>query len=434
MSPGAKHWDTSYEWKAVFLLGLGFGLVGLDRWIIAPLFPCMVATDTAPGCGAPGLGLSYQAIGNLVGVLGIVWGIFAAISGRISDEIGHRKILIPSIFFFSLMSGFSGMATGLATLIAIRGLMGMMEGSYCPTSFTATAAAAHPARRGFLQGLQQSGFALFGFGLGPIIATQLLQYANWRQVFWVVAIPGFVVGTLLYVVLREPKDTQGGAAVGAVSHGKGAGYGEVVKNRNIILCMIALMCAMACIFVLGGMLPNYLVDYLKLTQSQMGFVTSALGFGGFVGQFGVPGISDKLGRKPTAVLAFLGAGITVWLFMGIGATPNSLFLVLFLISFFSLGNVALITGPIATESAPAGLISAAIGIVVASGEIFGGGIAPVIGGTIAQDHGIQNILWMPLAGVAAGALVCLFLRETAPVRIAARASGARPFPKRNASH
>jgi MFS family permease len=310
----------------------------------------------------------------------------------------------------------------------------MMEGSYCPTSFTATAAAAHPSRRGFLQGLQQSGFALLGFGLGPIIATQLLQYATWRQVFWVVAIPGFVVGALLYVVLREPKDTQGGAVVGAVSHGKGAGYGQVVKNRNILLCMIALMCAMACIFVLGGMLPNYLVDYLKLTQSQMGFVTSALGFGGFVGQFGVPGISDKLGRKPTAVLAFLGAGITVWLFMGIGATPNSLFLVLFLISFFSLGNVALITGPIATESAPAGLISAAIGIVVASGEIFGGGIAPVIGGTIAQDHGIQNILWMPLAGVAAGALVCLFLRETAPVRIAARASGAGPFPKRNASH
>jgi MFS family permease len=419
-----KQWDTSYESKAVLLLGLGFGLVGLDRWIIAPLFPCMVATDTAPGCGAPGLGLSYQAIGNLVGVLGIVWGIFAAISGRLSDAIGHRKILIPAIFLFSLMSGLSGMAAGLTSLIAIRALMGMMEGSYCPTSFTATAAAAHPSRRGFLQGLQQSGFALFGFGLGPIIATQLLQYATWRQVFWVVAIPGFVVGALLYVVLREPEQTQGGLAVGAVSHRKGVNYREVLKNRNIVLSMLALMCAMACIFVLGGMLPNYLVDYLKLTQSQMGFVTSALGFGGFVGQFGVPGISDKLGRKPTALLAFIGAAVTVWIFMGIGATPNSLFVMLFLVSFFSLGNVALITGPIATESAPAGLVSAAIGIVVASGEIFGGGIAPVIGGAIAQNQGIENILWMPLVGVTGGALVSLFLRETAPVKVGTAASAA----------
>src|SRR6185436_17581962 len=118
MATSTSRWDTDYEWKTVYLLALGFGLVGLDRWIIAPLFPFM----------AKDLGLNYQAIGNLVGIHGMVWGVFAVISG----------------------------------------LMGLLEGSYCPTSFAATAAAAHPSRRGLLQGLQQSGFALFGFGLGPI--------------------------------------------------------------------------------------------------------------------------------------------------------------------------------------------------------------------------------------------------------------------------
>jgi hypothetical protein len=38
-----ERWETGYEWKAVTLLGLGFGLVGLDRWIIAPLFPAIAA-------------------------------------------------------------------------------------------------------------------------------------------------------------------------------------------------------------------------------------------------------------------------------------------------------------------------------------------------------------------------------------------------------
>jgi fucose permease len=79
--------------------------------------------------------------------------------------------------------------------------------------------------------------------------------------------------------------------------------------------------------------------------------------------------------------------------------------------------VALITGPIATESAPAGLISTAIGLVVAVGEIFGGGIAPSIGGAIAQSRGIQNIFWMPLVGVALGAIVSLFVKETAPAKL-----------------
>jgi len=35
-------YDPSYEWKAVVLLSFGFGLVGLDRWIIAPLAPSIM--------------------------------------------------------------------------------------------------------------------------------------------------------------------------------------------------------------------------------------------------------------------------------------------------------------------------------------------------------------------------------------------------------
>jgi MFS family permease len=414
MATSTSRWDTDYEWKAVSLLALGFGLVGLDRWIIAPLFPFM----------AKDLGLNYQAIGNLVGILGMVWGVFAVISGRVSDWVGHRKILVPAVLLFSFMSGMSGLANSLAALIMIRGLMGLLEGSYCPTSFAATAAAAHPSRRGLLQGLQQSGFALFGFGLGPIIATQLLAVVpSWRWVFWVVAIPGFLVGCGLWFVLREPPEHHAPAASGhhvlhdVVSTG---GYGRVFASRNIVLCMLALACAMSCIFVLGGMLPNYLIDYLHLTPQQMGFVASALGFGGFVGQFAVPGISDLLGRRVTAVLTFAAAALGVWGLMHVGASPTTLFMMVFVVSLFSLGAVALITGPIATESAPAGLVSSAIGIVVGSGEIFGGGVAPAIGGAIAQRYGIENIFWMPLVGVAVGVLVSIGLSETAPRKVARR--------------
>jgi len=414
MATPSPRWDRDYEWKAVTLLALGFGLVGLDRWIIAPLFPFM----------AKDLGLDYQAIGNLVGILGMVWGIFAVVSGRLSDSIGHRKVLVPAVLLFSLMSGLSGLANTLGALILIRGLMGLMEGSYCPTSFAATAVAAHPSRRGFLQGLQQSGFALFGFGLGPIIATQLLAVVpSWRWVFWVVAIPGFLVGTGLWFVLREPGEAAAASAVeiSARPGSSATGYGRVFRSRNIVLCMLALACAMSCIFVLGGMLPNYLIDYLRLTPQQMGFVASALGFGGFIGQFAVPGVSDLFGRRVTAVLSFAGGALGVWGLMHVGPSPPVLFMMVFVVSLFSLGAVALITGPIATESAPAGLVSSAIGIVVGSGEIFGGGVAPAIGGAIAQRYGIENIFWMPLVGVAIGALVSIGLQETAPRKVARRA-------------
>jgi MFS family permease len=396
-------WDTSYEWKAVALLGVGFGLVGLDRWIIAPLFP-FIAAD---------LGLAEGEVGRLAGYLGVFWGVFAIFSGRMSDKIGHRKILIPAILLFSLLSGFSGVVQGLTALIVIRALMGAMEGTYCPTSFTAVAAASKPQRRGFNQGLQQSCFALLGLALGPIIATQLLTVVpSWRWVFWIVAIPGIIVGVLLIFVLREPKDTQGGSLIGA-THASGE-WLEVLKTPNILVCMLALLCAMSCVFVLSALVPVYLTNVLRLSATQMGAVTSAIGFGGFFGQFGWPGLSDRYGRKPLAILGFVGATIAVWWFARIGAGVFPLFVALFVCSFFCLGNVALITGPIATESAPPGLISSAIGIVVGAGEIFGGGVAPYIAGGIADRFGLPSVLYVALIGVALGIVVCFMLRETAP--------------------
>jgi MFS family permease len=395
-------WDASYEWKAVALLGAGFGLVGLDRWIISPLWPVIY----------PDLGLPESAIGSLAGVLGIFWGVFAIVSGRLSDKIGHRKILIPAIVLFSVLSGLSGMAQGLMALIFIRALMGAMEGTYCPTSFTAVAAASKPSRRGFNQGLQQSGFALLGLALGPIIATQLLNVVpSWRWVFWIVALPGFIVGALLYFVLREPKDTQAGELIGATQ--TGGRWLEVLKTRNIVVCMLALLCAMACVFVLSALVPVYLTNVVRLTPGQMGVVTSAIGFGGFFGQFGWPGLSDRFGRKPLAILGFIGATLAVWVFAQVdGVLPS--FVALFVCAFFCLGNIALITGPIATESAPPGLISSAIGVVVGAGEIFGGGIAPAIADGVARSYGLPSVLYVALAGVALGIVVCLFLRETAP--------------------
>lgn len=410
MNENKKTWDTDYEWKVVTLLALGFGLVGLDRWILSPLFPA-IQQD---------LGLADGDVAYFAGALGMVWGVFAIFTGRLSDRIGHRKVLIPAIILFSLMSGFSGMAQGFVMLIVIRALMGAMEGTYCPTSFTAVGSAAKPERRGFLQGLQQSGFALFGLALAPLIAAGLLEIVpSWRWVLWIVAIPGLIVGGLLFVVLREPKDTQGGAIIGAGE--AGGNWVEVLRTPNIVICMLALLCAMAGVFTLSAMVPIYLLNVVGVSPFEMAVVTSALGFGGFFGQFGWPGLSDRFGRKPLAILGFVGATICIWWFAQTGASVVPLFISLFAASFFCLGNVALITGPIATESAPIGLVSAAIGVVVGAGEIFGGGMALGIAGAIVNAYGLPSMLNVALVGVAGGIIVTVFLKETAPAKTGAHA-------------
>lgn len=406
-----QKWDTSYEWKIVLLLTLGFGLVGLDRWIIAPLLPSITKD----------LSLSYQDVGVIFGALGITWGIFAIFAGRLSDKIGHRKILIVSLLVFSFASGFSGAAMGLTSLIMIRALMGVSEGAFCPTSFAATAVAAKPSRRGALQGLQQSGFALFGLDLGPIIATQLLLVVpSWREVFWVVAIPGFILAACLFFVLREPQHTQGGQLLmsekQAESH-EPVNWVALLKTRNVLLSMIGLFCTMSCVFVISAMVPLYLENFLKLSPQNMGVVVSAIGFGGFLGQFLVPTMSDWIGRRLASILGFFGSAVFIYLFANASASVPVLFGLLFVLSFFSLGLIALLSGPLAAESAPAGLVASAIGLVVGAGEIFGGGIAPVLSGIIAENYGIQNIFYLSLIGAIIGMFISFFIHETAPRKV-----------------
>ena len=332
--------------------------------------------------------------------------------------------MIPAILAFSLLSGFSGLAGGLASLLAMRALMGVAEGSFCPTSFAATADASHPKRRGFNLGLQQSGFALFGLALSPIIATQLLSVVTWRWVFALVSVPGLILGLLMFRVIREPQS----APKRVATQPERGNWRDVLKSRNIPVAMVALFCAMTGVFVLGAMLPLYLTEYLSLDTRRMGVVVSAIGFGGFVGQFGLPGLSDLLGRRLASIVGFAGTAVMLYVFRGLGAEPVALFAVLFVASFFTLGLVSLLSGPVATEAAPAGMVSTSIGIVVGAGEIFGGGVAPALAGFVATRFGIQNILWLPFCAVVLGIGVCLLLEETAPAKLRRQALPAVEFP------
>jgi len=399
--------DSVYEIKTLVLLGLGFGLVGLDRWMVAPLFPHMLRD----------LNLDFQQLGSLIGILSVAWGVWAMAMGPVSDRIGRKKILVVSMVAFSLLSSLSGLASGFASLMLIRAVMGVAEGAFTPASVAATGEASLPSRRGLNQGLQLSMFSLVGLGFAPILVTQLLRIVpSWHWVFMISAVPGLIVALLIARTLRDRPQSERRGVASAPGQPR---WTALFGSRNVWLGTLAILCAMTGIFVVSAMVPTYLVEVLHLDTQQMGFVVSAIGFGGFIGSFGVAGISDFIGRRAAAVIAFVGAAVLLYLFARTGANPFALFALLFGVSVFALGLLGLISGPIATEAAPAGLIGSSIGFVSGAGEIFGGGLAPAVAGFVAQHFGLPSTLTFALCGLVAGAVVSLFLAETAPRRRAA---------------
>ncbi|RDK02028.1 MFS transporter [Paraburkholderia lacunae] len=406
----SRNHDSVYEIKTLVLLGLGFGLVGLDRWIVAPLFPHMMRE----------LNLNFQQLGSLIGILSVAWGIWAMAMGPVSDRIGRKKILVVTMVAFSLLSSLSGLATGFASLMLIRAVMGVAEGAFTPASVAATGEASLPSRRGFNQGLQLSMFSLLGLGFAPILATQLLRVVpSWHWVFMISSVPGLIVAVLIARTLRDrPRSEMPEPKAGTARPRWTALFG----SRNVWVATLAILCAMAGIFVVSAMVPTYLVEVLHLDTQKMGFVVSAIGFGGFVGSFGVAGVSDFIGRRNAALIAFVGAAVLLYLFAQTGAEPQLLFILLFGVSVFALGLLGLLSGPIATEAAPAGLIASSVGFVSGAGEIFGGGLAPAIAGFVAQHFGLPSTLNFALGGLIAGGVVSLFLVETSPRRRVAPAS------------
>lgn len=395
--------DSAYEWKVVLLLCLGFGLVGIDRFMIMPLFPLM----------AKDLGLDYSDLGLVTGSLAIAWGLSALFMGNLSDRFGHRAVIIPSVIAFSLLAGISGLATGVVTLVVIRTMIGFAEGAYTPSSIVATIDASKPERQGRNVGIQQAALPLFGLGLAPILVTQLLKVVDWHWVFAMVLIPGLLVAYLLYKILRNTSASQAAAhtvADDTATHK----WSDVFRYRNIRINVATMLCWLTVLVVLSALLPNYLIDYLGLSVENMGFVLSAIGFGGTVGTFIMPTLSDYIGRRTVAVISAAAGFGSLYLFTQTGSHVLYLFLYLAMTLFCLFSLITLTVGPISAEAVPAKLMTTASGIVVGVGEIFGGGVAPIIAGFVAQHFGIQYIMYLALAAFAIGLVCVLFLKETAP--------------------
>src|SRR5271167_1394394 len=343
---------------------------------------------------APDLHLSHAQVGLLASALALAWAGSGLIFGAVSDRIGRRPVLIPTVFLFSILSWLSGIARSFAELLAIRTLMGVSEGPTWPTMTSMIEASSEPKSRGRNIGIVVSASALAGLALAPILTTQIAARFGWRAAFFVTGIPGIILGFLIWKFVKEPDS-------GALHHSKPSlkDYLSLLRYRNMLLCCVGAAGFMTWLFVMHSFAPLYITEVSKRSATTAGFIIGAGGLGAFVWGWIFPWISDRVGRKPTLLfVALLSAAVPLtyqisylvahpWLMATAGFIANG-----------GQGIAALTIVLIPTESAPPEFAATAIGLSTLVGELCGGTLAPTVAGAFSEHYGLVAPLWIAAGG------------------------------------
>jgi MFS family permease len=395
-----------YETRLIWVLTITFGFVFFDRNAANFLMP-FIADD---------LHFNNEQVGWVASALSFTWAVASFLGGWYSDRTGNRKtLLLVTVVAFSLCSFASGLAASFLTLVSARLLMGLAEGPILPIAQSLVAIESTAAKRGNNMGVMQNfGSNLLGSFAAPLILVAIASTYNWRWAFYLAGVPGLIMALLIAKYVRQPAAIASSTPAAAPAAAD-MGFREMMRHRNMWLCMVMAIFMVAWMVLGWAFLPLFYTKVRMISKVQMSYLMSVLGLSAAFFSFVVPALSDRFGRRPVIVIFnFIG------LLVPLAALHfhGSLFILGALIFFgwSASGTFPLFMGTVPSETIPARYVATSLGMVVGIGEILGGVGGPAISGRAADHYGLQAPLIIMAVCAIVGTVLALFLRETAPSR------------------
>jgi MFS transporter, ACS family, hexuronate transporter len=407
-----------YYKKLTLLFCLMWGFLGIQRVIIGVIMPTIRAD----------LKLSYTQVSLIVAVTGLVWAFGTVLWAALGDRYGRRPIIAICTILAALFSWVTGLVHGVGQMLAVRGFLGLFEGGpYAPAIGTLNEEAPEH-RRAMNAGLVTGSFMLIGVCVGSQVAVWLLnKFGSWRPVFYVVSIPGILIGITLLFAMREAPSVveairrrKAGQAIDSGAPAEKVRLLDALKYKNVVLSSINSVPVMGWLYVYTTFSSLFLTEVHHFSMVSVGIIISGSGLGGFLGEFIMGSLSDAIGRKKALIIsAFLCAAFGIMVaMMPIGTSAYIFGTVFFLFGLFGAGMYPMYLGTLPAESVPPEIAGTAIAIPVALGETLGAALMPTIAGVLSDRFSLFAPMWMAaLAGVFIG-IMSFFYVETAPKVVA----------------
>lgn len=249
--------------------------------------------------GAAVAGFTPMALSPLGGIL----------FGIVSDRYGRRRALLSSILLSASSALLSGLSVGPYDFGLYRLLLGIGISGQWAVTMTLVGEVWPPDERGRAVATVQTSFPA-GFIYASLIALGLAKGLSWRALLMLGALPATLAAPLAYFCIKESslwlKDVYKTSA-------QRVPYREILSGgllRYTVLGTSVMFIGAFGAWAVNPWIPTYLAN-LGIPAEKVPLLTLLIMVGAFIGYTVHGFISDRLGRKITFQLFFLGMAVAL---------------------------------------------------------------------------------------------------------------------------
>jgi predicted MFS family arabinose efflux permease len=269
----------------------------------------MIISPILPRIGEE-LAISDAILGTLVSAYSLMVGVFAILSGPVSDRIGRRQILLVGAGVMTLALLLHGFVVDYVSFLVVRIFAGVAGGVLSGAAVSYIGDYFPYERRGWATGWVMSGSAfgqIFGIPLGILLAGQW----GFRAPFFIFAFTMALTFALIFFRLPQPDvvRAEGRLSVGGAVHD----YWQMLKRPEIAFAALAFFLMFLGVSTYVVYMPTWLERDLGATSRQIAALFLIGGVANVLSGPKAGGLSDRIGRKRIILVACAGLAVVMLL-------------------------------------------------------------------------------------------------------------------------
>ncbi|WP_016995111.1 MFS transporter [Lysinibacillus boronitolerans] len=384
------------RYLVIAMLFLGWSLGNFDRFIIN-----FAILDISKE-----LQLTESLTGIVLSSFFAGYALMQIPGGWLADRFGYRKVLISTILVWSIFTVLTGAAWSFLSIIVIRFLFGVGEGSYFPAASKGIANWFPVDERSKAMSIMLTSGSIMGV-VAPIVGTYLMLALGWREIFYIVGAIGIVVALSFFFLVKEKNPP---ATEQVKAQTSKAPLREVLKTPMIWKLFIAYFSIYAVNWGLTSWMPTYLSKVKGLELTAVGIYSAIPPFIGIFAMLCSGYVLDKMPQGRDKLIAGIFAIIAGIGLLFMANAPSMLIfticqsVVTVMLSF----NIILITS-VPLKILPEAVVGTANGFIN-TGAQFAGVLTPMLIGFLVEAFGgSYSAAFTMLIGFTIVCAVSLFL-------------------------